>query len=497
MTFDLRPSTFDIGTEEISRRAAEAQRYETAGERPYTLSPLTAVMDLFNENSDASDVSSKEAPNPQEPLATRMRPRSLSEFVGQEHIVGEGKMLRRMINSSVIGSLIFYGPPSSGKTTLAHVISREIKAEFIVLNAVLDGIKDLRKVVAKAEKLQQLNERKTILFVDEIHRWNKAQQDALLPHVETGVITLIGATTENPFYSLVNPLLSRCQLFELYDLTVDDVKTMIYRALKDENRGLGGRNVEITDEAMKHLAEYAGGDIRNALNALEVAVLSSKPDEEGIIHITLEVARECIQKRNVRFHAGGDEHYHYASAFIKSMRGSDPDAALYWMAAMLEGGDDPNFLFRRMLILASEDVGMADPHALSLINSAHEAFTKCGMPEGLYFLAHACLYLALAPKSNSTSAVFAARREIKRNGAGPVPTYLRDKTANTKKARYLDEKNASDDYKYPHSFDHHWIDQQYLPDDVDFQAYEPGETGCEPKLWKRLKKIKEEIIKES
>jgi putative ATPase len=453
-------------------------------------------VDLFNEKSDTSSKrKNEEVTNSQEPLATRMRPRSLNEFVGQEHIVGEGKMLHRMIDSGVIGSMIFYGPPSSGKTTLAHVISNEINAEFTVLNAVLDGIKDLRKVVAKAEKLQQLNERKTILFVDEIHRWNKAQQDALLPHVETGVITLIGATTENPFYSLVNPLLSRCQLFELFDLTVDDVKTMIHRALEDEKRGLGDRKVEVSDEAMKHLAEYAGGDIRNALNALEVAVLSSQPDEEGVIHINIEIARECIQHRNVRYQAVGDEHYHYASAFIKSMRGSDVDAALYWMAAMLEGGDDPNFLFRRMLILASEDVGMADPHALSLVNSAYEAFTKCGMPEGLYFLAHSCIYLALAPKSNSTNAVFAARREIKQNGAGPVPPHLRDKTANTQKARYRDEKNASDDYKYPHSYDYHWTEQEYLPDEVDFEAYQPGSIGREKKLWKRLMNIREQLTK--
>ena len=449
-------------------------------------------MDLFNEKSGASENKNgdRNAVNPHEPLATRMRPRSLEEFVGQEHVVGEGKMLRRMIESGVIGSLIFYGPPSSGKTTLAHVISREINAEFVVLNAVLDGIKDLRKVVAKAEKVRQMNKRKTILFVDEIHRWNKAQQDALLPHVETGVITLIGATTENPFYSLVNPLLSRCQLFELYDLTIDHVRAMIYRALEDENRGLGNKNVKVTNEAVEHLADYAGGDIRNALNALEVAVLSSEPDDEGVIHITLDIAKQCIQKRSVRYHAGGDEHYHYASAFIKSMRGSDPDAALYWMAAMLEGGDDPNFIFRRMLILASEDVGLADPHALSLVNAAHEAFTKCGMPEGLYFLSHACIYLSLAPKSNSTGAIFSAQREIKQNGTGPVPEHLRDKTANTKKARYLGVENASENYKYPHSFDHHWIEQQYLPDDVDFQAYTPGKIGREHKLWSRIEEIR-------
>lgn len=449
-------------------------------------------MDLFEEKERTyKSGDSGKASSPHEPLATRMRPRSLEEFVGQEHIVGEGKMLRRMIESGVIGSLIFYGPPSSGKTTLAHVISREINAQFVVLNAVLDGIKDLRQVVEKAEKIQQMNGQKTILFVDEIHRWNKAQQDALLPHLESGVITLIGATTENPFYSMVSPLLSRCQLFELYDLTMDHVLVMIERALQDEERGLGTKKVEVTDSAKKHLAEYAGGDIRNALNALEVAVLSSRTDDGGIIRIDLDIAKECIQKRSVRYDGTGDEHYHYASAFIKSMRGSDVDAALYWMTAMLEGGEDPNFIFRRLLILASEDVGMADPHALTMVNSAHEAFTKCGMPEGFYFLAHACIYLALAPKSNSTGAIFSVRSEIQKNGIGPVPAHLRDKTANSKQSRYLGVENASDDYKYPHSFDHHWTPQQYLPEEVaDKSWFRPGSIGREKKLWERLEAIK-------
>ncbi|MDX1637286.1 MAG: replication-associated recombination protein A [Balneolaceae bacterium] len=460
-------------------------------------------MNLFEEEKQERDANTgggakRSVTNPHEPLATRMRPDSLDEFVGQDHIVGEGKMLRRMIESGVIGSLIFYGPPSSGKTTLAHVISREINAKFEVLNAVLDGIKDLRQVVERAQKIQQMNGKKTILFVDEIHRWNKAQQDALLPHLESGVITLIGATTENPYYSLVNPLLSRCQLFELYDLQVDHVRTMIDRALADREHGLGNKPVELTEDAKKHLTEYAGGDIRNALNALEVAVLSSEKDDEGKIHIDLEVARECIQKRNVRYQGTGDEHYHYASAFIKSMRGSDPDAALYWMASMLEGGDDPNFLFRRMLILASEDVGMADPHALSMVNAAHEAFTKCGMPEGLYFLAHACIYLSLAPKSNSTGAIFSVQSEIKNRGTQPVPPHLRDKTANSKEARYLDKKNASDDYQYPHSYPHHWIEQQYLPEDLnDSGWYDPGQIGREGKLWERLQKIKEQVTGKS
>ena len=449
-------------------------------------------MDLFQENKPNTFQANE--PNQDryhQPLATRMRPQSLEEFAGQEHLVGEGKMLRRMIESGVIGSLIFFGPPSSGKTTLAHVISKEIKAAFEVINAVLDGIKELRLVVEKAEKLRKLNGRKTILFVDEIHRWNKAQQDALLPHLESGIITLVGATTENPFYSLVNPLLSRCQLFELHPLQVEDVKKMIHRAIEDEEKGLGDKKIEVSGEAIHHLADYAGGDVRNALNALEVAVLSSKPDEEGLIHIDLEIAKESIQRRAVRYDRTGDEHYHYVSAFIKSVRGSDPDGALYWMNAMLEGGDDPNFIFRRMFILASEDIGLAEPNAITVVNSCHEAFMKCGMPEGMFFLSHAALYLSICPKSNSTLAMFKANAEIKDKGIGNVPPYLKDKTANKLSARYQDIENASKDYKYPHDHPNHWVEQQYLPDELKNQSfYEHGKEGRERLLWKRLEEIK-------
>ncbi len=448
-----------------------------------------SAMDLFEK--DSPDESPLQEDYQDQPLATRMRPQSLDEFVGQEHLVGDGKMLNRMIKSGVIGSLVFYGPPSSGKTTLAHVISREIDARFEVINAVLDGIKELRKVVAKAEHQKKATGKKTILFVDEIHRWNKAQQDALLPHLESGVLTLVGATTENPFYTLVSPLLSRCQLFELYPLAKDHVKVMIARALEDENRGLGYMEIDITDEAVDHFADFAGGDIRNALNALEVAALSTPKDESGEVKITLEIAKQSIQKRSVRYDRTGDEHYHYASAFIKSMRGSDIDAALYWMNAMLEGGEDPQFIFRRMLIFASEDVGMADPYAITVVHSAHEAFLKTGMPEGFYFLAHTAIFLSLSPKSNSTKAIFEINSEIKKKGAGEVPSHLRDKTANKLASRYLDVRNASDDYKYPHSFTRHWTDQQYLPDDYkDSSWYESGTEGREPKLKKRLDEIK-------
>ena len=444
-------------------------------------------MDLFEEKSKGRERPSKSSGN--EPLATRMRPQSLDEFKGQEHLVGKGKMLQRMIESGVIGSLILYGPPSSGKTTLAHVISREIDARFEVINAVLDGLKELRNVVSKAEYQKKANGRKTILFVDEIHRWNKAQQDALLPHLESGIITLVGATTENPFYSLVSPLLSRCQLFELYPLTKQNVLDMIDEALADEERGLGFMKIDLDSDARDHLAEYAGGDIRNALNALEVAALSTSKQKDGSVNITLDIAKQSIQKRTVRYDRTGDEHYHYASAFIKSMRGSDVDAALYWMNAMLEGGEDPNFIFRRMLIFASEDVGMADPYALTVVNAAHDAFVKNGMPEGFYFLAHACIFLAISPKSNSTKAVFEINSEIKKKGIGDVPAHLRDKTANKLASMYLDSKNASDDYKYPHNFESNWVKQQYLPENIKKAWYQSGTEGREPKMVKRLEEI--------
>ncbi|MEX0681194.1 MAG: replication-associated recombination protein A [Balneolales bacterium] len=443
-------------------------------------------MDLFEDS-----LSNVDSTNRSQPLATRMRPASVEEFAGQTHLLGEGKLLRRMIESGRIGSMIFYGPPSCGKTTLAHVITREIEADFVILNAVLDGVKEFREIVRKAEEQQKFYQKKTILFVDEIHRWNKAQQDALLPHIESGLVTLIGATTLNPFYSLVGPLLSRCQLFELYPFEADDIRLLLHRALEDKKRGLGSYNVSVTDEAIGYFTEYSGGDIRHAMNALEMAVLTSPENDEGLKSVDINVARESIQKRYLRYDRTGDEHYHFASAFIKSMRGSDPDAALYWLTAMLDGGEDPHFIFRRMLIFASEDVGLADPHALSVVNSAHDAFEKCGMPEGFYFLSHACLHLATAPKSNSTGAIFSVVREHKEKGTKAVPDHLRDKTANTKKSRYLDLENASEDYKYPHSYPDHWVDQQYLPDELKrMQWYYPGDQGLEARRWDRLQQIK-------
>lgn len=447
-------------------------------------------MDIFDvPNQDPGDGSGPASLS--RPLATRMRPISLDEFIGQRHLLGEGKLLRRMIESGRIGSMIFYGPPSCGKTTLALVIAREVSADFVVLNAVLDGVKEFRTVIARADDQRKYYQRNTVLFVDEIHRWNKAQQDALLPHIESGLITLIGATTLNPFYSLVGPLLSRCQLFELYAFEADDVRILLERALKDQERGLGRYKARVSPEALAHFTDYAGGDIRHALNALEMAVMTSGQDQEGVRRIDLAVARESIQKRYLRYDRTGDEHYHYASALIKSLRGSDPDASLYWLTAMLEGGEDPHFIFRRLLIFASEDVGLADPQALGVVNSAHEAFVKCGMPEGFYFLSHACLHLALAPKSNSAAAIFPAVVEHKKKGTGPVPSHLRDKTANTRQAHYLSVENASDDYLYPHNFPGHWVEQQYLPDSCrHHRFYNPGDQGQEAKRWHRLQELR-------
>ncbi len=444
-------------------------------------------MDLFGDTGTGRpDPVSRFAP-----LATRMRPASLADYAGQMHVIGEGMLLRRMIEEQVIGSVIFYGPPSSGKTTLAHVISHEINARFLRLNAVLDGVKDLKAVVEQARVEAHSTGRRTLLFVDEIHRWNKAQQDALLPHLESGLLTLIGATTENPFYALVGPLLSRCQLFELHPYAVDDITQLIKRAIVDEERGLARFKPEVEDEAIRYLAEIAGGDIRNALNALETAVMTTTPSDAGTRRVTLGQVKQAVPKRVLKFDRTGDEHYHFASAFIKSMRGSDPDAALYWMAALIESGEDPNFVFRRMLIFSSEDVGLADPGCLLLIQSLHEAFRKVGMPEGWYFLSHGALYCALAPKSNSTGAVFEVAEHIRTHGVGAVPPHLKDVTANKLEAQYRRSDNPSKDYKYPHEYPGHWVGQLYLPESLKGQKwYRPVEQGREKSLNERLRTIK-------
>lgn len=433
---------------------------------------------------------------PVEPLATRMRPQNISEYVGQEHLLGPGKLLRRAIESKLIGSMVFYGPPSCGKTTLALVIASEMDARLVRLNAVLDGVKELRAAVQQASDQLNEDQTRTILFVDEIHRWNKAQQDALLPHLETGLLTLIGATTENPFYSLVGPLLSRCQMFELHPFGVEEVVMMLQLALNDHERGLAGWSVDADANALHHLAEFAGGDIRHALNALDIAARTIPADHHGRRHISLAIAEDSIQRRQVRYNGTGDEHYHYASAFIKSMRGSDVDAALYWMAAMLEGGEDPMFVFRRMLIFASEDVGMADSFALTLVVSAQDAFERTGMPEGLYFLAHACIYLAMAPKSNSTTGVFKVVTDVKAAGIGHVPPHLRDKTASSKEARFTGRHDSAKEYKYPHSFPGNWVSQRYLPEELgEARWFKAGDQGREKALWERLQILKKAMLR--
>jgi putative ATPase len=441
--------------------------------------------DLFSAAANAGKPKS-----PKVPLAERMRPRTFSEYVGQAHIVGEGRLLRRAIEADQLTSIILWGPPGTGKTTIANIIAHETKSEFVTLNAVLDGVKELRDVVSAAESRPR--NVKTLLFVDEVHRWNRAQQEALLPHIESGLMTLVGATTENPFFSLVQPLISRSRVFRLEPLTDADVKAVLIQALKDKERGYGdGVNehpVQVTDEALNHWVSVAGGDARSALNALELAVLTTEPNTDGVVAIDLVVAAESIQRRAIRYDRDQDEHYDTISAFIKSLRGSDPDAALYWMAKMLHAGEDPRFLFRRMLILSCEDVGLADPQAIVVVNAAAEAFERVGMPEGNYFLSHACLYLATAPKSNTAGAIFPAIAHIEEHGTGPVPDHLRDKTSNAMQARHNKRENPSGQYKYPHDFPGAWVAQQYLPEGMERPNwYQPKHVGYEREIYQRFR----------
>jgi putative ATPase len=427
--------------------------------------------DLFSQNAE-----------PREPLAERMRPRTFADYVGQDHLVGAGRLLRRAVEADRIGSIILYGPPGTGKTTIANIIANETKAHFATLNAVLDGVKELREVVEAAEN--QLGGEKTLLFVDEIHRWNKAQQDALLPHVESGTIILVGATTENPFFYLIRPLLSRSRVFKLEPLTRDDIRAIVQQAMTDREHGLGKLAIQVTPEAIDHWADMSNGDARSALNALELAAATTAPDAGGTIHIDLAIAAESIQRRAISYDRDSDEHYDTISAFIKSLRGSDPDAALYWMAKMLSAGEDPRFLFRRMLILCSEDIGLGDPNAIVVVNALAESFERVGMPEGNYFLSHACLYCATAPKSNSAAAIFKAIAHVEQFGPGPVPEHLRDKTANAMRSEHNGTASPSDAYKYPHDYPGAWVDQQYLPDGLESPAwYQPKTIGYERRIY--------------
>ncbi|MBN1203104.1 MAG: AAA family ATPase [Anaerolineae bacterium] len=444
--------------------------------------------------SDLFDYAREQRQQRDAPLAVRMRPRTIDEFVGQSHIIGPGRLLRRAIEADQLSSIILWGPPGTGKTTLANIIAHHTKRHFSRLNAVTSGVKDLRALIADAQERSGMYGQDTVLFIDEIHRWNKAQQDGLLPFVEDGTVVLVGSTTENPFFSLVNPLLSRSRVFQLLPLDQEDVLTIMAQALRDRERGLGRLAITLTEDAAAHLANVAGGDARSALNAIELAARTTPPDENGTIVIDLAVAQESIQQRAVRYDRGGDEHYDTISAFIKSVRGSDPDAALYWMAKMLHAGEDPRFVLRRLFILASEDIGLADPNALVVVSAAAHAFEWVGMPEGYYFLSEACLYLATAPKSNSAGAIWQALGHIEEHGPGDVPPYLRDKSSNLHgpaRDRYQqamqDAVGEMGRYLYPHDYPGGWVAQQYLPLDMDPPGwYTPKAIGYERTVKARL-----------
>jgi putative ATPase len=428
-------------------------------------------MDLFEASSQHAF----------EPLAARMRPRTLEEFVGQEHILGKGRLLRRAIQLDQLASLIFYGPPGTGKTTLARVIANTTKSIFTTLNAVLAGVQEVRAVVAEAQKQRDYFDHRTILFVDEVHRWNKAQQDALLPWVENGTVIFIGATTENPFFKVNQALLSRSRVFQMRPLLSDDLLAVARQALQDAERGYGKYQVKIDDEALSHLVKIADGDARSLLNALELAVETTPsrfpPPEGESIRVTLDIAQESIQKKAVLYDREGDYHYDTISAFIKSLRGSDPDAVSYWLARMVAAGEDPTFLFRRMLVFACEDIGLADPQALVHTEACAAAFERVGLPEGRYHLAAAALYLGTAPKSNSAMAFFDALKAVEEEAQTDVPAHLKDGSRDKKGFGH------GEGYLYPHAFQDHWVSQQYLPDALKGRIfYRPSESGYERTL---------------
>lgn len=409
-----------------------------------------------------------------QPLAYRMRPRTLDEYIGQDHIVGPGRLLRRSIQADQLSSVIFYGPPGTGKTTLARVIANTTKSHFSTINAVLSGVKELREEIDAAKRRLDLYGSRTILFVDEVHRWNKSQQDALLPWVENGTFILIGATTENPFFEVNAALVSRSRIFQLKPLTSDDLTKIAWQAIRDKERGYGNLDVSFEEGALEHLVDVASGDARSLLNALELAVVTS-PHEGNAVIITKEAAEESIQRKAVLYDKEGDYHFDVISAFIKSLRGSDPDAALYWLAKMVYAGEDPRFIFRRMMISACEDVGLADPNAIVVVQSDAAAFNAIGMPEGRYHLAHAALYLATAPKSNSEMGFFDALKAVEEeSAAAEVPNHLRDASRDAKGFGH------GEGYMYPHAYQDHWVAQQYLPNELQGKVfYHVGSIGYE------------------
>ena len=422
------------------------------------------------------------------PLASRLRPTTLDEVVGQQHIVGKDKLLYRAIKADKLSSIIFYGPPGTGKTTLAKVIANTTSAEFMQINATSAGKKDMEEVVAAAKNNQGMYGKKTILFIDEIHRFNKGQQDYLLPFVEDGTIILIGATTENPYFEVNPALLSRSVIFELKKLSTEDIRTLLLRAVNDTEKGMGSYHAQMDDDALEFLADMANGDARAALTDIELGILTTDRSEDGIIHITLDVASECIQKRVINYDKTGDNHYDTISAFIKSMRGSDPDAAVYYLARMLYAGEDVKFIARRIMILASEDIGNADPQALQVAVAAAQAVERLGMPEARIVLAQAVTYMASAPKSNSAiNAIDKAMRVVQETKTPPVPVHLQD--AHYKSAGKLGHGKG---YKYAHDYENHYVKQQYLPDGLTGEVfYEPSENGYEQQIRAYYKKIKE------
>ncbi len=433
-------------------------------------------MDLF-------DYMANENKKSEAPLAERMRPKTLDEIVGQDDILGHNKMLYRAIRADKLSSVIFYGPPGTGKTTIARVIANTTSSEFMQINATSSGKKDMEEVIARAKDTLGMYGRRTILFIDEIHRFNKGQQDYLLPFVEDGTVILIGATTENPYFEVNSALLSRSIIFELHPLTPENIKAVLSRALSDQTRGLGRLNIEADPDAIDFLADMANGDARRALNALELAAVTTDPDRDGLIHITMDVAQECIQKRVIGYDKNGDGHYDTISAFIKSMRGSDPDAAVYYLAKMLTAGEDVKFIARRIMICASEDVGNADPMAMVVASSAALEVERVGMPESQLILSQAAIYVACAPKSNScTNAIYAAMDNVKSTITDQEPAYLRD--SHYSGAAKLGHGIG---YKYPHDFPGHYVKQQYLPDSVQgTHFYQPSDQGEEVEISKRL-----------